>query len=92
MATLDEKIRCAIGDDRVAFTVHADNRIAQRGMVRWHLVESFDHGIVLQSFPQSRPHPTIKVRQVLVDGTSVVVVWAYVRSLRLASVVTVYVE
>lgn len=92
MRSLHDKIAAAIRRGRVVLSIHADNRLHERQIVRWQVVEGFEAGEVIQSHATTKPNPSVLVRQVLADGTHVVAVWAYVESIRSAKLVTVYSE
>jgi len=89
---LYEKIRDAIQEDRLVFSLHAENQLSSRGVLRWQAVAGFWDGKLAREHPQARPNPKIVMRQMLPDGAEVVAVWAYVESIERAKLVTLYLE
>ncbi len=87
-----DKIKAAIDREKIVFSIHADNRLRERGVVRWQIVEGFTLGELIQSHPASQPDPKILVKQLLADGSEVIAVWVFVESIRCAKLVTVYFE
>jgi len=87
---LYEKIRRAIAEDRLVFSLHAENRLSSRGVVRWQAVAGFMEAELAGEYPQARPNPKILMRQTLPDGAEIMAVWAYVESLEAAKLVTLY--
>ena len=87
-----ERIRKAIKEERVVFSLHAENQLASRGVVRWQAVAGFEEAQLVSERPEAKPNPKIQVRQSLPDGTDVLAVWSYVRSIRTAKLVTLYFE
>jgi hypothetical protein len=92
MKSLYDKIKQAISREKVVFSLHADNRLRERGVVRWQVVEGFALGELVGSHPANQPDPKILVRQTLADGSEVMAVWAFVESIRSAKLITVYFE
>jgi hypothetical protein len=56
------------------------------------MIESFEAGDLLKAQPRAKPNPKILVQQNLPDGQDVIAVWAHLRSIRSAKLVTVYFE
>lgn len=52
----------------------------------------FDEAELVAEYPQAKPNPKVITRQLLPDGSEAVAVWAYVRSIRCAKLVTLYFE
>ncbi len=90
MDRLHKLVAAAIAADRVYFTVHAVNRMQERGVEKWQVVEGFNDAELITSYPNADPNPKLVLRQSLASGETVVVVWSYVNSLRSAKLVTVY--
>src|SRR4051812_2651737 len=86
---LDE-IRSAVQDDRYLVSWHADERAEERGVTAWQLVANFDQAELIRERPRSKPNPSIVIRQVLIDGTEVEVIWSWSPQSRRAILVTVY--
>ena len=79
-------------EDRLVFSLHAENQLSSRGVLRWQAVAGFFDGRLAGEYPAARPNPKIVVRQALPDGAEVVAVWAYVESIERAKLVTLYFE
>jgi hypothetical protein len=92
MSDLYDELRRAIEEDRIVFSIHADNQLASRGVERWQAVAGVHEGRVVMTNPGARPNPKVVVRQLLPDGSEVFAVWAYVRSIGCAKLVTVFFE
>ena len=88
MDALFDKIARAVAENRVVFSVHADNQLTSRDLVRWQIVSGFAEGEHVASLPQARPNPKIIMKQMLPDGSDVFVVWSYLQSIDRAKVVT----
>ncbi|MBM4093366.1 MAG: DUF4258 domain-containing protein [Planctomycetes bacterium] len=69
---------------------HADERAEERDVSVWQLVAGLESAILERERPTSKPHPSVVVRQELVDGTEVEVIWAWLPESGRAMLVTVY--
>ncbi len=90
MGELFDRIKRAVREERYVFSDHADNMLRERGIAHWQVTSGLESGKRVSERPQTRPNPTIEVEQILVDGTPVMAVWAYVSQLDLAKLVTVH--
>ena len=90
MHRLEARIRNAIAEGRWSFTDHADERIAERGIESWQIIEGVDEGETILIDPMAKPNPKMLIRQMLPDGAAVVAVWAFVKSINSAALITVY--
>jgi hypothetical protein len=90
MGLLWDRIRAAVRESRYVFSNHADDQLRERSIAAWQVASGAEHGRLLSERPHDRPHPSAEVEQTLADGTPVKVVWAYVRPLDLAKLVTVH--
>ena len=90
MPELFDKIREAIQDDRFVVSWHADERCEERGVTAWQLIAGIDEAVVVRERLRSKPHPSVIVRQELVDGSEVEVIWAWMADSQRAKLVTVY--
>ena len=90
MRKIELRIRKAIKAGRWVFTDHAEERLAERGIEEWQVVEGVGPGETLEVHPESKPHPKVLIRQSLADGSTVVTVWAYLKSINSAALITVY--
>ena len=85
-----DRIRASVREDRFLVSWHADERCEERQVAVWQVVAGLEDARVRQERPASEPHPSIVVRQALVDGTEVEVVWAWMPESDRAMLVTVY--
>ena len=90
MDRLYKLIHQAVESERIVFTVHADNRLLERRICRWQLIEGLAEGEVIQSHSSSKGNPKLVVRQTLPSGEDVVTVWGFLKSTRQARLITVY--
>lgn len=90
MGKLLDRIVEAVDDERLIVTWHADERCEEREISTWQIVAGLKDAELLRERPQSQPNPSIVVRQELVDGTEVEVVWAWLADSGRALLVTVY--
>jgi hypothetical protein len=70
--------------------LHADERCEERGVTAWQLVADFENAQLVRERPASQPNPSVVVTQLLVDGTEVEAIWAWLPQSRRAKLVTVY--
>ncbi len=59
-------------------------------MTAWQLVADFENAQLVRERPASQPNPSVVVTQLLVDGTEVEAIWAWLPQSRRAKLVTVY--
>ena len=72
------------------FSDHVDNMLRERGIMHWQVVAGLESAALLSERPETRPNPTIEAEQMLADGTPIKAVWAYVKDLDFAKLVTVH--
>ncbi|MCX7411126.1 MAG: DUF4258 domain-containing protein [Planctomycetales bacterium] len=87
---LIETIRRAVADGRYRITLHAAQRLAQRGLELWQLEIGLEEGDVLDVRDADLPNPSIVVVQELPDGTEVNAVWSYIAVIDTAQLVTAH--
>lgn len=90
MPQLFATIRKAVVNDRYLISLHADERIRERGIPLWQVLEGLEHGTVVAERLADKPHPVIEVEQVLADGTIIKSVWSWLKSEETAKLVTVH--
>lgn len=90
MGKLFERILEAVRQDRFVVSWHADERCEERGVNDWQVIAGIEQAELIRERPQSKPHPSVVVRQELSDGTDVEVVWSWLARTRRAKLVTVY--
>jgi hypothetical protein len=90
MGRLFDDIRAAVRNDRFLVSWHADERCEERGVTDWQVVAGLDDAELVTERPESLPNPSIVIRQILIDGSEVEVVWSWLPQSRRAILVTVY--
>jgi hypothetical protein len=85
-----DEIRAAVRDERYLVSWHADERAEERGITAWQIVTELDRAELVRERPRSKPNPSIVVRQTLIDGTEVEVIWSWLPQSRKAILVTMY--
>ncbi|HEY2250257.1 MAG TPA: DUF4258 domain-containing protein [Planctomycetaceae bacterium] len=90
MGALLEKIRRAVREDRFLVSWHADERCEERGVTDWQLVAGLEDAELVRERPASQPNPSVVVRQLLIDGSEVEVIWSWLATSDRAILVTVY--
>jgi uncharacterized protein DUF4258 len=69
--------------------LHASERLEERGVLEWQVVDGLESAALLAERPNDKPHPAIEVEQVLPDGTALKAVWSLI-SADIAKLVTVH--
>ena len=90
MAKLFETIRQLVAENKYAIGQHAAERLEERGIMEWQVVDGLDDGELIVERPRAKPHPAIDVRMMLPDGTECKAVWSYLRQSGVAKLVTVH--
>ena len=88
MGRLFDEIRRLVRDGRYVVGQHAAERLDERGVLEWQVVDGLAAGELLTERPGAVPNPAIEVDQVLADGTPVKAVWSRLRSVDVAKLVT----
>jgi hypothetical protein len=91
MARLWQRIQRAIEDERYYVSVHADNQLVERGIEPWHLVSEARTAKLVYERADTKPNPTVVVRQLLPSGEELELVWAWSAESKQALLVTTYV-
>ena len=76
---LTDQIRSAVQESRFVISVNARMQMEERKVALWQIETGLLDGNIVE-VPDSRPHPSIVVDQVLLDGTLVVVSWSWLAS------------
>lgn len=84
------EIRGRLKQDLFRVSLHAQERLAERRVELWQILDGVEDAEVLEERPASRPHPSVVVRQILADGTEVRVVWSFSARLKDAALVTCF--
>lgn len=71
-------------------SVHAAERLDERGLLEWQIVDGVDSSSLLAERASDEPNPVIELEQSLADGTLVKVIWAYIQTADIAKLVTVH--
>ncbi len=87
---LFETIRALVLTGRYVVGQHAAERLEERGILEWQVVDGIEHGQCLVERPDARPHPAVDVSQQLADGTAIKAVWSHLISVDIAKLVTVH--
>jgi hypothetical protein len=90
MGKLAERIRLLIQNERYAIGVHASERLEERGILEWQVIESVEMGRVVEERPKAKPNPTVEIVGALPDGVEIKSVWAHLRRVDVAKLVTVH--
>jgi hypothetical protein len=90
MGRIFDAIQKAVREDRFLVSLHADERCEEREVATWQLVAGLETADLLEERPRSEPHASVVVRQELIDGSEVEVVWAWMPESERAILVTVY--
>jgi hypothetical protein len=90
MSALYDRIKAAVLDDRYLVSWHADERCEDRGVTVWQVVSGLEQAVLVRERPQSKPNPSIVVRQDLPDGSEIEVIWSWMAESRRAILVTIF--
>lgn len=89
-AALWQSITAAVEREQYLFSVHARRRLEERRIAHWQVVDGVRTAEVVEGRPDDEPNPSVVVREMLVDGTEIEAVWAWLAKSRSALLVTVY--
>jgi hypothetical protein len=87
---LFETIRRLVAAGRYVVGHHAAERLDERGILEWQIVDGVDAGSLMAERPDAVPSPAVEIRETLADGTDVKVVRSHLVSVDVAKPVTVY--
>ncbi len=90
MRALFDRIRAAVQDDCFVVSWHADERCEERQLAVWQVVAGLEGARLQKERLHTKPHPSVVVREDLVDGTEVEAVWAWMPESGRALLITVY--
>jgi hypothetical protein len=62
---------------RFLVSLHASRRLRQRKVPLWQIEAGVNEWVVTEERPNDLPNPSIVVEQMLQDGTTITVVWAW---------------
>lgn len=90
MGQLFLSIRRLVGVSRYVIGQHAAERLDERGIMDWQIVEGLADAVLITERPHTIPSPTIEVRQWLADGLPVKVIWGHLIAIDAAKLITVH--
>ena len=90
MPLLFETIRLLVSTGRYLIGQHAAERLDERGILEWQIVDGIEEGRLVSERPHDLPNPAVEVEQALADGTQVKAVWSHIARANLAKLVTVH--
>jgi hypothetical protein len=90
MPRLFDTIRSLVLRHRYVIGEHATERLDERGILEWQVVDGIESGQLIVERPDARPNPAVEVHQVLADGTPIKAVWSHLISVDFAKLVTIH--
>jgi hypothetical protein len=90
VAALFETIRTLVKAGRYVIGQHAAERLDERGILEWQIVDGIESGRLLSERRDDVPNPAVEVGEVLADGTQVKAIWSHIARPNLAKLVTVH--
>jgi hypothetical protein len=90
VARLFDSIRSLVIAGRYLVGQHAAERLDERGVLEWQVVDGIESGELLREDLRATPNPSVEVRQRLADGTEIKAVWSLLISIDTAKLVTVH--
>ena len=88
--SLHTKIRTLVMGGRYVVGEHATQRLEERGILEWQVVNGIEGGTLIVEKTDAVPNPAMEVRQSLADGTEIKAIWSLIISLDIAKLVTVH--
>jgi hypothetical protein len=83
-------IKQLVAEEKYVVGEHASERLDERGIMEWQAVAGIDDGELIDERPDSKPNPSVEVRECLPDGTEFKAVWSHLRHSGVAKLVTVH--
>ncbi len=90
MAELFEKIRENVMTGRYLVSEHASERLDERGILEWQVVDGIEHSKLLAERALDQPNPVVEVLELLADGMEIKAVWSLLILIDVAKLVTVH--
>jgi hypothetical protein len=90
MGRLFDQIRAAVAADRYVIGNHADDRLRERGVMAWQVIDGLRTGRLIAERPADQPNPVTEVSQALADGTPIKAVWSLIVAHDTAKLVTIH--
>lgn len=88
--TLFQTIRALVIAGRYVVGAHASERLEERGILEWQVIDGIERGTLIAEDPDGQPNPSIEVRQTLADGIEIKAIWSHMKSVDFAKLVTVH--
>jgi hypothetical protein len=83
-------IRRLVSEEKYVVGEHASERLDERGIIEWQAVVGLADGVLIDEQPEAEPNPTVRVQELLPDGSSITAVWSRLPRSGVAKLVTVY--
>jgi len=83
-------IRALVARGQDVVGEHATDRLEERGILEWQVVDGIERGLFLEERLRESPNPTVEVLQQLPDGTPIKAVWSHLKPVDMAKLVTVH--
>ena len=90
MGRLFDQVRAAVAADRYVIGNHADDRLRERGIMGWQVIDGIQAGRLIAERPDDQPNPLVEVGQVLADGSPIKAVWSLIVAHDTAKLVTIH--
>jgi hypothetical protein len=87
---LFDTIRELVRQGRYLIGEHAAERLDERGVLEWQVVDGIEAGRLVVERPDALPNPAIEVRQLLASGEEIKAIWSYLVRADMAKLVTVH--
>ena len=90
MTQLFKTIQDLVADERYIIGQHASERLEERGIMEWQVVDGLGDGVLLKERPNDSPNPVVEVEELLPDGSEIKVIWSLLSHSGVAKLVTVH--
>ena len=90
MGRLFKTIRALVIQQRYLIGQHAAERLEERELLEWQVVDGVENGSLIAEHPHAVPNPAVEVLQTLADGREIKAVWSHLISADVAKLVTVH--
>jgi hypothetical protein len=90
MGQLFDSIRSLVLKGSYVIGEHAVERLEERGILEWQVVDGIEYGLLLVERISDLPNPSVEVQQLLADGTAIRAIWSHLKYADFAKLVTVY--
>ena len=90
MERLFDTSRSLVAAGQYVVGEHAAERLDERGVLEWQVVDGLEDGTLMTERPNAQPNPAVEVRQTLADGTETTAAWSHLAAAGVAKLVTVH--